>query len=526
MPVLSDPHVLTRGCPFHGTNGIAFGPDGRLYAASVASAHIVALDPETGEVAHRYGAEDGIAGPDDLAFGPDGTLYWADFAGGFVGRRAVDGTVGRLGEVGMGVDAICVSPDGRVFAGECFANRRFYEFDPDGVAEPRLVVDPGPRGDFNATAWGPDGRIYGPQWFLGRVATIDPDTGAIEVVAEGFGTPAAVKFDSKGRLHVLDQLTGEVVRIDLGSGERTVVGRTAQGVDNLAFDADDRLFVSSADDGFIVEVIGARSNRVVVPGGICAPGGLAFAPGPDGGSLFLADGFALREFDPETGAERSTARTVLGFTELGAVMSAQWDGEHLVLSSWSDNVVKLWDVAAQRVVALVTDLVAPTDATPFDGVVAVSEYGTGRVLRVDPGAPDDRTTLAGDLMEPAGLAARGGDLYVVDRGTGEVLQIASGGLPLTHPRSLAMGLRGPEGIAAASDGTLYVVEADAGRVVAIDPRSGRLSLIADRLEPAVPAAGPIPSTFMFNGIAIQETGGGRRLFVTGDRSNQIYRIDV
>lgn len=45
MSVLSDPHVLAKGCRFHGTNGIAFGPDGRLYAAS---AHIVALDPETG----------------------------------------------------------------------------------------------------------------------------------------------------------------------------------------------------------------------------------------------------------------------------------------------------------------------------------------------------------------------------------------------------------------------------------------------------------------------------------------------
>ena len=73
------PEILSKGCPFHGTNRIAFGPDG--------------------------------------------TLYWADFAGGYVGKRTVDGAVSTLGTVGMGVDAICVSPDGRVFSGQCFAGR-------------------------------------------------------------------------------------------------------------------------------------------------------------------------------------------------------------------------------------------------------------------------------------------------------------------------------------------------------------------------------------------------------------------
>ena len=516
------PEILSKGCPFHGANGIAFGPDGLLYAASVANAHIVALDPRTGEVVHRYGLEDGLAGVDDLAFGPDGTLYWADFAGGYVGKRTVDGAVSTLGTVGMGVDAICVSPDGRVFSGQCFAGRKFYEFDPAGLEEPRLLVDPGPRGDFNGTAWGADGKIYGPQWFLGNVSTIDPESGAIEVVASGFGTPTAVKFDSRGRLHVLDQLTGEVFRLDLATGDRTVVGRTAQGVDNLAFDADDRLYVSSADDGFIVEVLSPDVNRTVVPGGICAPCGLTFVP--ETGTLFLADGFALREFDPDTGAELSVARTVLGFTELGGVMSAQWDGEHLLLASWSDGVVKIWDAARQVAVSVIDDLKAPIDAAPFGDAVAVTEYGTGSVLLIDPANPAERTVLASGLREPAGLASRGGSLYVTDRATGTVLQVAADGTPLAEPRVLASDLVGPEGIAACD--SLYVVEADAGRVVRIDPGAGTVAVVVEGLEPTVPALGPIPSTFMFNGIAIDETGDRRRLFVTGDRSNQIYRIEL
>ena len=97
----------------------------------------------------------------------------------------------------------------------------------------------------NGMDWGPDGKLYGPRWFHGEVARIDVDSGDLETVATGFGIPAAVKFDSEGRLHVLDTQVGEVVRVDIVTGEKEVVGRPGVAKDNLAFNADDRLFVSS-----------------------------------------------------------------------------------------------------------------------------------------------------------------------------------------------------------------------------------------------------------------------------------------
>ncbi len=49
--------VLAQGGPLHGTNGVYFGPDGRLYVASVSSATVAALDPESGTILERWGPE-------------------------------------------------------------------------------------------------------------------------------------------------------------------------------------------------------------------------------------------------------------------------------------------------------------------------------------------------------------------------------------------------------------------------------------------------------------------------------------
>ena len=91
-PAAATVTVLAQGGPLHGTNGVYFGPDGRLYVASVSSATVAALDPESGAIVERWGPEHGVKGPDDLTFGPDGSMFWTDIAFGDVGRRTPDGT--------------------------------------------------------------------------------------------------------------------------------------------------------------------------------------------------------------------------------------------------------------------------------------------------------------------------------------------------------------------------------------------------------------------------------------------------
>ena len=59
---------FVTGAKIAGVNGIHFGPDGMLYAASVIGSDISVINTETGEIIKRYGIEDGVIGPDDVAF--------------------------------------------------------------------------------------------------------------------------------------------------------------------------------------------------------------------------------------------------------------------------------------------------------------------------------------------------------------------------------------------------------------------------------------------------------------------------
>jgi len=514
--------ILVSGSQFRGANGIHFGPDGRLYIASVVTPVIAIMNPETGEIEERLGLADGVQGPDDLTFGPDGSLYWTDIATGDIGRRYPDGTIRVIANIGPGVNPITFSDDGRLFVAQCFFDDKLWEIDPDGEDEPRIIRDDlGPGCGLNGMDWGPDGWLYGPRWFHSEVVRIDVDSGSMETVADGFGTPAAVKFDSQGRLHVLDTLAGEVVRIDVADGKesKAVVGRfQASSADNLAFTEDDRLFVSSFADGFILEVLDPENNRLVSPGGINMPGGLALSE--DGERLWLADFFALRALDPATGSELEVERDVIGMSEIGSVMTVHPDGDSLILTTWLDNQVKVWDPQERRISARYEGFAAPIDALVFEGWIVVSEFATGRVVRFRPSSPEDRDTLVGGLG-PAGLASRDGDLFVADNGGGRVIQLAENGKFLKEGREIATDLWGPEGIAVAPDGTLYVVEAPAHQVTRID-RKGRKTIVAEGLDLHVPAQGAFPDTMLFNGIA----AGGNHLYVSGDGSNVIYKITL
>jgi sugar lactone lactonase YvrE len=382
----------------------------------------------------------------------------------------------------------------------------------------------GPGCGLNGMDWGPDDKLYGPRWFQGKVARVDVDSGKVETAAEGFGVPAAVKFDSKGRLHVLDSLRGEIVRVDLEGGTREVVGKVPPSTaDNLAFDAADRLFVSSFGDGFIVEVVDPEHTRTVLAGGVNTPGGLALTSGGGAAApavLYVADFFALRGLDPATGKEVYAAHDIIGFSALGSSMTVATTGDRLITTSWFDNTVKEWDPRTDQVVASWTELKRPVYARAFQGDVVVSEWDTGSVLRLELAEPEKRTAIATGIATPAGLAAGPDDLYVADRDAGRVVQIVDGGNVLSPVREVARGLAGPEGIELAEDGSLYVVEAEADRLSRIDLETGETALVADGLALQVAPQGAFPTTMLFNGLAV----GADRIYVTGDLENVIYSI--
>ena len=89
--------------------------------------------------------------------------------------------------------------DGRLFMGQVFQGDGLWELDPTGVKPPRNILKN--IGGLNGFDFGADGWIYGPLWLKKQVVRVNPDTGELKVVAEGFQTPAAANFDSKGNLY-------------------------------------------------------------------------------------------------------------------------------------------------------------------------------------------------------------------------------------------------------------------------------------------------------------------------------------
>jgi DNA-binding beta-propeller fold protein YncE len=345
--------------------------------------------------------------------------------------------------------------------------------------------------------------------------SFDVTSGDRRLEADGFEVPAAVKFDSRGRLHVLDTQAGQVLRVE--GDERVVVADLVPGLDNFAFDRNDRLFVSSFTDGFVWRVAPDSSFTELIPGGMAHPGGVAvLEPADAEPRVAVADLHALRLFDPVSGEATDTERGILGVGELGSVLAVAADGENLILTAFTDDNVRIWDPAAGKVVERFGGLRQPVSALRYRNMLAVAEHGTGRVVGLS-GA--DVVPLATDLPAPTGLASDGERLFVSDRARGEILEIARAGESIP-PRVVASGLNAPEGLAWSARG-LVVVEGESGRVLEVTD-AGETVLLAMVAPGTPPASAEQPPSMVLNGVAVL----GNTLYVTGETNRVLYSISL
>jgi sugar lactone lactonase YvrE len=509
--VVEVPHVFAQGSQLHAAHGIYFDSDDRLHICAGMGGEIVVMDRETGEILDRYNSE--VDAPDDVILGPDGCLYWTDILTGEVGRCSPDGVVTKQ-FVALGVNPITLSDDGRLFTALAFLGDALYELDPNLVDSPRLIIDS--PGMLNGFDFGPDGFLYSPIPFLGKIVRIDVDTGEMTpVVAEGIMAPA-VKFDSQGRLYTQNRLNGQIVRVDTDTGSMEMIASITFGIDNLAFDSQDRLFVSESADGTIFEILPDGTARAVNSGGMIAPGGVAVLPRPDGGeSIFVADIWSLREFDCSTCKLRS-----IEFPTRPATVAP--DGENLLLSSWLlGNNVLVWNPQTCEALETYPDFAFPINAIRFQGDLVVAELGTNSVVRASAADPAQRVTLAEGLGVPMGLAATENDLWVGDWANGTVLQLVADGQPLAEPLPVATGLNCPEGLAVAPDGNLLVVETGVGRLSHINLETGQVSTVTEGLELGLEATPATPPTHVFSGVAVSKSG---TIYITSDINSQLITI--
>ncbi|MBN1292836.1 MAG: SMP-30/gluconolactonase/LRE family protein [Candidatus Latescibacteria bacterium] len=507
--------VLEQGAPIHGSNGVMFDTNNRLFIASMIGNEIIVMNPETGRILERFGLEHGVKSPDDLTFGPDGSLYWTSLLTGEVGRLTTEGV--KTGQnVQQGVNPITFSDDGRLFVG--VPGDGIYELDPYLIKPPRFMVkDPG---SINGFDFGPDGFLYAPVRSKGEVVRIDVDNGSITTVAGGFGSPVAVKFDSRNRLFVVDTNTGQVVHVDRVNGKREIIIQITPGLDNLAFDSQDRMYVSHFRDGSVFEVFTDGSVRTVSPGGLILPGGVAVLLHPGGESVFVADYYMIHEFNGQTGEKISSALTSHPGISNACTITSE-DGI-LLTSRWMwSNVVQAVNPNTCEVKLDIRDLKTPLNAIYYRGDIIIAEYGEKRIIRVHNENPNNREVLAAGFEVPAGLAATDENVWAGDWATGTIYRIIANSETLAKPEVVVKGLNHPEGMAVASDGNLLVVESGDGCLSYVDLTSGQVSIIA-KIQAGFPGLSDYPPTNMFTGVAVGPSGV---IYVTGDIENILYRLD-
>lgn len=446
---------LNEPSPLRGANGIAFGPDGLLYVAQFLHGGISAVDTGSGAVETVVSPGGSIRTPDDLAFDARGDMYVTDMVPGRVWRRTPRGECTLVAEGLRNPNGITCLGD-RLFVSEMRAGGELFELFPHGGSPVRLA---GGLNHGNAMQCGPDGWLYYPHMMTNQVWRISPDGGEPELVAEDVDLPVAVRFDRAGQLLVLScGPEGVVTRVNPATGRTSSFTTGIPGLDNAAFDADDRMFVSSFVRGSITGIGADGRTRTTVPSGLNGPFGVT---ADRRGKVYAADHFSL-----ETLTDSGDAVPVEVVTgELPSVVRNVVATGGVLQLVTATGELHAYDPGGGSSRRRASGFGAPAGiAADSRGRVVLAVPGEGRVLSVD--EADAVTELAAGLEHPVGVALDdGGNCYVTDEHTGRVLRLGD------EPVVVADGLGTPQGIAA-SGGALFVLEVERGRLVRCCPSTG------------------------------------------------------
>ena len=508
------PEVLVAPSSFSGVHGLAIDQKGRLLAGSVLGNTLWEVDRTTGAARVLIDAPEGQA--DDIAVGPKGELAWTNYLMGMLRYRENDAAPMRvLAKDLPGLNSLDFDRrNGKLYASQVFLGDALWEIDRDGQKPPRLIKKD--MGGFNGFEVGPDGMLYGPLWFKGQVVKIDPSNGAMTVIADGFKIPAAANLDGKGNLWVVDARSGELVRVDLATGRKTVARQLRPSLDNLAIAPDGMVHVSNMADNSVEAFNPATGElRLLTGGKLAVPAGLKI----DGNDLWVADVFGFRQVDVRTGEVRDVFRMQRD-PDLDYPFAVGLSARLFALTSWFTGTVQLVDRQTLKTVETIHGLKAPFDALPLpDGSVIYAELATGSITRARGPKFADKLVLASGLNGPVQMiVGQDGALYVTEA-AGKLLRIP---LDASAPlRAIANGLALPEGIAQTPWGSFIVAEAAARRLVEIAPSDGTRRTVAENL-PIGLAPGPgMPPPYVVTGVAVGRDG---TVYVAADRNNSIYRI--
>lgn len=514
--------TVVAGSCFQGVHGLAVDGKGNLLASNLLGQSVHAVNLSTGAVSTLVGPP--LGGADDVALGPDGSIYWTGYFSGQLMRRTPDGKTRVIARNLPGLNSLAFRGDGRFYVTQLGRGDALWEVDPTGRKPPRKVIDA--PGYLNGFEFGPDDRLYGPLILKGQIARVDVDTGLIEKVAEGFTVPVAVNFDARREnLYVVDAATGELVRVRLPSGAKEVVANLPTGLDNLAVGPDDQVYVSNMVDNDIRVVNPADGSvRLLVESRLSVPSGIAVVPDDPEETLYVADVYALRRVGGREGLVTQTTRVLS--SQLNFPMNVSVTARHVVLSTAYLGSHSTLQVLDRGTGALLRTIPSPNGAQGVveleDGTLLVAEAATGRLVRVDTSEPAVATVLAEGLGGPVGLVAdtkaKEPGVYVTEVRSGKVTRVR---LSDGARRTVATGLKAPEGIALHPDGGLIVAEVGRKRLVRIDAATGRVTVLASGLRIGLPESEGLPPGYIPTGVAVGASG---TLYVTSDIESALYRF--
>lgn len=508
-----------KGTYFEGANGVLFDKEDQLHVASVTGRKIGVVDTKTGAIIKKYGPEEGVDGPDDLTIGPDGSIYHTNLLMGLVGRRTPAGAITQQ-FVSPGVNPITFSDDGRLFVALDFSGDGLYELDPELKNPPRLIIKE--LGWLNGMDFGPDGLLYGPIWSKGHIVKIDVDKAELTVLVDNLETPAAVKFDSKGNLFTVDHATGIVWKIDPKTGDKTEIAKIFGGADNLALNSKDELFISSAQDGGLIQVNMDGTTRTILDNSFCNAGDVEIIDN----ALFMPDILSLKSFDKNSGMQNPTYRHMIGQPGVIGPFTIDHEDDHIVLTSWFGNAVQIWNIKENKEVAMHHDFPVPINAILADGALIVAAQGTtpgaAQIIRQIGDKREVLMDTAKGLAVPAGLAANDGNVYVSDFFLGKVYQVTENGEILAAPKVIIEGLQQPEGLQIGPKGNLLVVETGANQVLSVNLNSGEKTVLVSDVPLGMAGMPNMPPTWKLSDVDYDADGN---LYVPSDVENMVYKFD-
>mgnify|MGYP003602594746 FL=1 len=518
---------LVPGSWFHGVHGLAFNKDDQLFAGSVIGQTLYRVQIDSGEVDRVIDPPTGMA--DDIAFADDGTMAWTAFLIGKVYIRKPNGKTIEVAQGLSGPNSLAFGKDGRLFVTEVFLGDALYEIDIKNVDKPdfkplarnelrRIAEKLGGLNGFEVHK--DDGFLYGPLWFKGEIVKVNLETGAAEVIASGFKTPAAANIDPQNRdnVYVVDTGTGGIWSVSLTSKAKKLVASMKPGLDNLAFDSRGRLFVTSmTDNGVYLVDKQTGAHRTIVEGKLAVPADLAVTSEGGKDTVHVADVFSYRTVDGANGDVTDVLR-VHGETHAYPI-GISVGPKNVLLSSWFSNTVEKVDRKTGKLVATLGEFAAPVDAVEFaDGTIYVAELASGNLVKVSADGKE-RSTVMKELRGPVAMVHGAGPLiYITEISAGVVTEIdvAAG-----TRKVVADNLTGPEGIDLGPDGKLYVAEVGQKRVVSIDPATGAKTVIASNLDIGLAPFPGGPPALVPTGVAVGRTG---IVYVSADIRNSLYKL--